>query len=61
MSTKKPMLNRQQVYKKVFDERFFRLLVINRLPRDYSTRRANIYAVKNTERVYQELRAEHSR
>lgn len=45
--------NREQIYKEVFDKRFFELLVINRLPRTYCTRKANIYAVKNTEKEYQ--------
>lgn len=44
--------NRQQIYKEIWWRYYHELVAIERLPEDYASRRANIYAVKNTNRVY---------
>lgn len=51
MSIKK---DRQTIYKELFEAYRWQLIAIQMLPRDYATRRSNIYAVKNTNRVYNE-------
>ena len=52
------MLDRQQIYNKLYDSRYpTELQTMARPDTDLASRRANIYAVKNTNSIYLELRS----